>query len=193
MFKHLLNRIGQPPAPPPSTEQSFVWKGHIFYTFQNLESIPAKRYLAFVNIFDETDMKVSHSDLDAMIDLAEKAFNEQRWADLGGLIAHLKAYRDLYTNNKNMFRLANCFILIDDEPVKDFSDPHTALKAKLYESDDEVKAFFLKHTLGILKYGMGLSTDLEVGDYLRGEVVKRTEAAFMTSIGKNGLTEQSNN
>ena len=166
-------------------EYLFSEGSHDFYRLPQFEMNAARRYLAYIRLVREHELGVSHSDLEIFCEQMNEHLNKGRIAQCGAMVAALQAYTELYTDNKRVYEIANCFILVDDEPIKDFSLDHSILKKTIFESSENARFFFIKSALGYLKAIIELPLDLELVDYLKSKQVSVSEKTFSASIGNN--------
>jgi hypothetical protein len=156
----------------------FEHAGHTFYTFPRIEVAAAQRYLAYIRLVREHELGVSRSDLRAFIEMMKQAANKGDIARQGALLHSLEAYTELYTDNKRVFEVANCFLLVDDEPVDKFSDKHSLLKKQLFDTSEAVRFFFIKTAVSYIEKVVDSPQDFNAEDYLKSDEVKLTEKAF---------------
>lgn len=156
----------------------FSYAGHKFYTFTQIETTVARRYLAYTRLVRLHELGVSREDLKAFTERIRLANNKGDRSAIGALCEALEAYTDLYTDNKRTFEIANCFILIDDEPRDRFSEAHTELKKQLFDASENVRFFFIKTAFEYLRKIVELPQDFKPEDYLRTQKVELTEAIF---------------
>lgn len=163
----------------------FSYGNHHFYTFERIEVTVARRYLAYTRLVRMHELGVSREDLKAFTELIRAANNKGDRSTVGAACEALEAFTDLYTDNKRTFEIANCFVLIDDEPVERFSEAHTFLKHQLFEGSAEVRFFFVKSALEYLRKISELPPDLKLEDYLNSKEVRLTEKVFSRLITKS--------
>ena len=156
----------------------FEHAGHSFFTFPRIEVAAAKRYLAYIRLVREHELGVSRSDLRAFIEMMKEAANRNDVARQGALLHSLEAFVELYTDNKRIFEVANCFLLVDDEPIKEFSDKHSKIKYDLFNSSESVRFFFIKTALSYIEKVVASPQDFNGADYLKSQEVELTEKAF---------------
>lgn len=156
--------------------------GHSFAYWETPMNVPYKRALAYFQAQREASLGVGEQDLRAYIEAFRKAFNEGDKSRQGALIEMLESQLSLFASWRNIFRLANALILIDDEPIKDFTPEHTKLKYDLCEGDEVIKAFFLSQAWNSLASLKVLRTNTPPWDYLNQEEVKKTEDLFCKLI-----------
>ena len=172
-----LLRLGKPKSRP-GLKYLFTQAGHDFYTFDKIEIASARRYLAFIRLTREHELGVSREDLETFLDLTIQANNQGNTSRVGALCHTLKAYTDLYTDNRRIFEVANCFVLVDDEPINDFSDSHSILKKAMFDASESVRFFFIKTSISYIKSITELPEDFKIEDYLKSQNVELTEQAW---------------
>lgn len=166
-------------------EHQFTYAGHHFYTFPKMEASAAKRYLAYIRFVREHELGVSTHDLNAFIEGILDACKKGDIGTIGTYCHTLRAFLDLYTDHKRLFEVSNCFVLIDDEPIKDLTGEHTLLKWQLFEASEEVRFFFIDTGLKYLSKVKDLPKDFDAANYLRSPEVQLAEKVF------SNLTESS--
>lgn len=187
-LKAILSKLRKKPKGPETREgleYLFSYAGHNFYTFRRIEETAARRYLAYIRLVRMHELGVSRDDLKKFTAGIRQANNRGDKSAVGALCEALEAYTDLYTDNQRIFEIANCFVLVDDEPVGKFSEIHSLLKKQLYDGSDQVRFFFIESALKYLRKISDLPDDLDLGAYLREGKVELTEKVFSRLITRD--------
>jgi hypothetical protein len=161
--------------------------GHTFYAIGDISAVVAVRYLAFLRLLEVHQLGVSDVDLKAFFKLINDAVAQQQWGNIPKYITTMEAYLDLYTDHSRVFEVANCFVLVDDEPADRFSEEHTVIKHQMYNSSDRVRFFFITYVQESLKNMDVSAQSMQLVDYLKGEQVQLVEKAFSKLITSNTL------
>ena len=164
-----------------------TFRGHNLYEWEDVSMIPAGRYLALLYHAHDSDRTVSHDDLMKFVELSREAYNSGNLSKVGAMIETLAVHLDSYLPDKVNFKMANCLILVDDEPVDQMTKHHEKIKASIYDHP-EMRAFFLRTLFRHLE-GFGLSQDSTktLLDQLSQDIqLKRdpNEEAFSRLIGE---------
>lgn len=163
-------------------ELEFKELGHKFYRFKKFDYLLRGRFNHFATALKAAELEIAKNDIHQLLALLKEAFNEQRFSDVGALIAHTEAYTQIYDTWKNVFQIGNALILIDNEPLSEIKEEFTQKKAELFEQSELVRSFFL-HTSMSLK--MSTQGSLAVGskeDSSKEPQNRPVEEAFSTLI-----------
>lgn len=161
------------------------YAGHTFYAIGDVSHVVAARYLAFIRLIEVHQLGVSEIDLHAFFDLINDAVDRREYHKIPQYTGVLSAYVDMYTSNNRIFEIANCFVLIDDEPADTFSDEHTMLKKRLFDDSETVRFFFIDYAVKLLRNTGHLSNDTNVADYLKSDAAQLAENQFLQLITNN--------
>jgi len=162
-----------------------------FYVCKNPLTLPVRRQLNLQVVLNDMELNVTNHQLDAFQEMMHDLLQKGNVPEARRAVDSLKAYRELYTTNELMFRLANCITLMAGEPWNDFHPDYTEKKRKLYENNQNVKAFFLRTSLASLKILIASSTNINVVDYLNSTSTKIIERIFLSLIEDSTSTPTS--
>ena len=145
-----------------------------FYTPKQLiEGSISKRYYKFRQIIDAREtMKLDKESRAILYGEMEKAIDLNQIAALAQWIGLMKTLDSLTYWDEELFLVADCFLLVDDEPEHDFSEKHTAIKRKLFDQHEEVRLFFCQFAHEYLRHIADLPTNTNVLDYMEARQQK---------------------
>lgn len=172
---------------PNNLEHVATLKGYDFYTPKSLiEGTVSKRYYKFRHILESRELfKLNKESRDIAFDQMEKHIDLNQTAAVAQWIGLLRAMNDLTYWDKELFDVANCFLLLDGEPLEDFSEKHTKIKYKLFENDEDVKVFFCQFAHEYMRHIADLPANTSVLDYMN----QRTQKLVNTIYGRLILSQ----
>lgn len=164
------------------------YKGHTIWAFNDIGYLPADRYLVFLKNQREAELGIKEIDLQAFISGISRALNEKDIIRAGWFVKTLEFYLEAHAPERMLFKTGAVLLLIDDEPPGTMSERHTKMKADLFESDREFRAFFLGTLFDRLKaYGI-LSNGIERQDFMK-EVDQTHERIYSLLTGNDTFTD----
>lgn len=153
----------------PRLKQIFEWGGHKFYTVSGdlIEENFMKRYAYYLRIVKAADgFKIDEIKLERILNDMENAINAGDSSRCAQLIMFLRSLHEATAIDEQYFRIANCFLWVEGEPLRDFSAEHTELKKNLYKNHDDVKFFFRSFAHEYLKHTLNISENTSFEAYL---------------------------
>jgi hypothetical protein len=157
--------------------------GHKVRAFTHVEYLPTKRYLFYLNSTQEADLGVSRNDLMAFTKGMRDAYKDGKHTKVGWYVETLAFYLDAHAPDKMLFKTGSCLIMIDDENPSEVTEKHQKLKAELFDTDEDFRAFFLQITFQLLKRYGNLSSDISEEDFTN-LVASKEERIFSRLTGR---------
>ena len=153
------------------------------WTFAHPENIPLRRLKGYSNSVRESQRNITSKSLEAYQEKIREALNKQEFTTVAYLNEILTSYLDLEANESNILSLGSHTILINDEPINEYSAPHNQLKSYLFTSREDVRdVFFYLYVMAAVKDSLNSITSLK--NYLNIPSVQKTQEIFLTSIRK---------
>lgn len=149
-----------------SSEIIYDANGVKIYGWPQVELIPTKRYLAYVLAANDAELGISRSDLLAYVKGVSDCYENNIHTKVGWYIETIRFYLENYPPEKVAFRMIAPLIRLEGEPEGDIPEEFTKEKARLYEEDLSVRAFFLSYGFDRLSESGLLSPDIEKKDFL---------------------------
>lgn len=166
-----------------NTELCYDHNGIRLYKYNNPLELPTIRRLAMFEALHDAALGITSDDLKKYIEIVEEHINKGQYAKVAQTLSVLKFYVELHTNSKNLFNIAAPILFLEGEKENEYTTEIIEKKRKLYETDKDFKAFFLR--MGYL-YLTSLSnvkkTHTRIEDYLSSREVVLVEALFLRSI-----------
>ena len=157
--------------------------GNTFWTWKNSAELPYRRQLKLMSALKSGELGLTKPDLMATIDILRESINKGDLVKAGGCVVILESFIQRYSNYEVNFQIADVVILLENEDDKKPDELSSEKKRKLYESNEEIQAFFLSRSLSIFKEYAMLPNTLEIGafsDYLKEG--KMTEQIYRNLI-----------
>ena len=148
----------------------FKLKGHI------IQGQYIKRHWYFVRLlrsFDE--LKLPQDKRTAIYDGIDKALNEQNFAAIAQYNTLMRQLDDATATNEQYFTVANCFLLLEGEPVDTLDDVFTNKKRELYKDNEDIRFFLRSFAHEQLKDIISTSPSTPNSEYLddmRAQIIK---------------------
>lgn len=158
--------------------------GHTFY-YINPRELPVIRAKGYQRALTEVDWGLTKKDLWSFTEMMRTFLNNGDLVGAATTLGYFDNYRANYASNKVLLIMANNFILVDDEPLNEYSPRHTNLKAKLCEKHPEIEDFFLSKALGLTVTSPEQWNISDVKDYLKSKEVIESESLFLNTINTN--------
>jgi hypothetical protein len=171
-------------------QPDFEHGGHKFFVLP-VTDINIGRQKDFHAAIHAFSLGISEVDLTKFIETCEGLIDQGHFSKLGGVFEFFKTFMNMYSKDRYYLALATCFILVDDEPNSAVSEKYRKLKEDLYFGSDEVRAFFLNHTLPIVTNILGSSDGLKIVEYLEDPKRRRREKVFFRQISQDKSTSKS--
>lgn len=163
-------------------------EGHNFYVVFNPSELTYTRYFTYVQAVQLSGFKLLKEHLDICLDLIDQSISEGNIARIAHITDAIRGYQNLYLSNDLMKEVVNCFILIDDEPLTEFSTSHTQTKLSLYDNNLQMRFFFINFAMDLLRNLVSLPEHIQPEEYLNSKAVKLKETAFWRVLNlKSGL------
>lgn len=154
-------------------------EGHRLYTFEGemIHESPVRRHLQYLAVITNYDkLKLDHDSRQIIYENMKKGINDGNIAEISANITLMETLDSVTLINDQIFQVCNCYILLDDEPINDFSLKHTEIKKKLYDNSDVARFFFINFAIQYLKDIVNSSTNTNFVDYLKTPKVKIAES-----------------
>jgi hypothetical protein len=159
--------------------------GHDWYRLNQFGDNTNKRYLYYTTLLSQyEELRLKLSDLKVFADTALQLSSENKSKDLHSHLNLLKAYIELEEKNSIIFELVSCFVLIDDEPVDDFSFEFTDKKRKAFNESMQVQVFFCELYNILQNKPESYAQGLRIWEYTKSRMSQVTELAFLNAISK---------
>lgn len=162
---------------------------HNFYTFNGdiIEESFTKRYLKYIQVVESHELfKLDKGKRDTILTEIENCIDNGQISKISQWVGLLKSLDQLSFFEEEVFAVINCFLLLEGEPLDDFSMEHTKRKRELFDNDESVRVFFCAFAE---QYMTAMATALEntsVYDYLK------TQGPAITKKMYDHLTSQLN-
>ena len=170
------------------TEAVGKYGGHTISRFRSIEYLPAKRYLAFLASSNEAELGISKLDLEAFVKGMQDSYKASDHTKVGWYVETIKFYLETHAPERMLFKTGAVLLLIDDEKPNEIQDSYQDLKAKLFDTDEGFRAFFLQTLFRCLRdYGI-LPTGTNEEDFLRVDR-SPTERIFSTLTGRRTYSD----
>lgn len=182
----MFNRIFRSKAPKIDGER-FKSHGHTFTYVEPLK-LPMARIKRYARSLQELDWGCTKEDLDAFIEIVEEETLNNNRGQVITLLNYFKDYRAEYASAKVLLKLANNFILLDDEDPNEVDPEIYERKLALVEKYNDLETFFLTKALYSIDNTQKESNISKLKDYLMGEVHKLKEKTFLQNLGTTRYT-----
>lgn len=168
MLKWLANKIK------PTGREGLVlagkFDGHSVWYYDQIERLPARRYLYFLTNTQEAELGVMRTDLKKFIEGIREALKTNDQSKIGWFTETLDFYLESFAPERMLFKTGASLLLIDNEDPLKVDDKWVKIKAELFDTNPDFKVFFCKITFQALKkYGM-LLKDMQEEAYLQAAV-----------------------
>lgn len=150
MFKALRKKIKGLFSLPDGIIYHGTYDGHRVYYFKSIDNLTKFREMAIRLAYHQLELGVKLSDLRALIELGQESVNKGDLAKIGTLFSYLEMQIDNYASERVILQVAGCGVLIDGEPLDDFTNEHEAIKTELLQKHPQLRAFFLTTSLRYL-------------------------------------------
>ncbi len=157
--------------------------GNTFWTWKNSAELPYRRQLKLMSALKSGELGLTKGDLYATISTIKDSLNVGDIVKASGAAMIAESFLQRYSNYEVNFQIADVVILLENEDDKKPDELSSEKKRKLYESNEEIQAFFLSRSLSIFKEYAMLPNTLEIGafsDYLKEG--KMTEQIYRNLI-----------
>lgn len=124
--------------------------GRRLYYWPSIDYMFAWRLAAINLAYDKLGFGMTNEGFDTWLGKVEEQFNAGNFAAIGGLISFVKEYKKQWGQYDTLIHIAGCGIIVDGEPVHEFSNKHNAIKERLLRDHPEVRAFFLNTSANYL-------------------------------------------
>lgn len=141
--------------------------GHTFYMYTDPSKLPLQRMGAYIARVDEAGVGCSRELFDVYQDKLDKFLEEGNYKDAQILNDQMRALRSDHSTIEIALRIADCFILIDDEPWTEISESHTTKKKQLCKNHKDILDFFLTVSVPFVSSTRSLPEDLNLLEYLK--------------------------
>lgn len=189
MFKKLLKKKKEEERDPLLSFE-LEYKKHKFYVFNSFDYSYYGRFQQFILALHETDLRIAETDLDKCEDLIIGHINTANLHGISQVVQKQAEFRNQYAYEKNLFKLANAMIVLDEEPLKVLEEKWTRKKAELFEESLEVRAFFLSIAFTLKERIQNWLTNSKYEAILKKDRPGRIrEEEFSKLIGFNTFTD----
>ena len=170
---------------PEGLEIAGAFENHTLWRWKNIGYLPTDRYLAFIQNQREAELGVKDADLRAFTTGISEALNKADIARASWFVKTLEFYLEEGAPERMLFRTGSILLLIDDEPPGKLTDKHADLKARLFETNPDFRAFFLDTLYDALRsYGV-LSTGTQRQDF--STLVEQTSERIYSILTRNDI------
>ena len=164
------------------------WDSHNWYRAYKFDENITERYLSYFQIAKAKESLGAQPDqIKWVVNEAAEALKANNVALAMQNLTVLNSYLQLEENNDWVFKLVNCFLMVDDEPLDQITEYHTKLKANSYTNSNRTKVFFCEVYKTLQTTSNDLTTDLNLVEYLTSRLVLITEQMFSNVINKANL------
>lgn len=150
-----------------TSEIIYEANGIRLYGWPQMEMLPAKRYLAYILAANDGELGITRMDLLAYVKGISDSYEANLHTKVGWYIETLRFYLEEYPPEKIAFKMITPLIRLEGEPEEEILDEFEREKAKLYDNNLQVRAFFLSYGFDLLSMSSVLSTDIEKKDFIR--------------------------
>lgn len=165
--------------------------GATFYTFEHVRNMPTTRFLSIVDTSNELEVGITRETLDAFCVGLEREIENREWARAAYYVQMLRMFREQFTSPEIMFKICNAIVLLPDEPVAEFDPKFTAIKRRMYDSDPEVRRFFLECVVPRLSELMSTWQTLTAKDLNEAMTGANRESMFLLNLTR-GISSPQN-
>ena len=140
-----------------------------FYTIKGdiLEDAYMKRYARYLRLIRAADkFKIDDLKIDKIFADMEESLNAGNMARVMQLMVFLKSLHEQTAVNEQMFEIANCFLMLENEPPESFDMNFVERKRRLFETNEEIKDFFLAFAHEYIKHLLDISKNTNFKDYM---------------------------
>ena len=156
------------------------------YKFHNPLKLPTVRRLMLFQAIKDAALGVCKEDLIKLCDLSDEYFKKGQTAQQNQCIGVLRFYLDQHANSRSLFNTANCLILMEGESIDEMTPEIIQKKQELFDSNPDVKAFFLRMGYAyLMSMSNKSSLHLDIVDYLSSTALVKSEAIFSRLITRN--------
>lgn len=143
-------------------------QGVKFYTPKSIiEGASGVRYMNYLRLVEEREtFKLNKDSRKVLIKEMKQAVNNNNVAAVSQFIGFMEVLDDLTYWDRELFEVANCFLLMEDEPLEEFSAEHTEIKRKMFDESQDIKVFFCQYAHEFLRHIAHLPKNTSVLDYL---------------------------
>lgn len=149
--------------------QKIDYPGYDLYTIKGhlIEQSITKRYLKFRSIIENHDkLKIDRQGREVIYKAIEDAVDNQRLVEIGQWIMIMRTLDDLTYFEDELFDVCNCFILLKNEPIDDFTLEFSQKKREMFNNDPNLKLFFCQFAHEYLRHMENLPENTNVLEYL---------------------------
>lgn len=153
----------------PELELVETIQGIKLYTFSGspVELSFMKRYAHFVQVIRANEhIKLTREKREIIYTGIENAYDKGKFSEIMQYVSLMRQLDDATLCEHEIFEIANCFLLLEGEPLKEFSLEHTAKKKMLFETD-EGRFFFINFTVVQMKRLIDFPEGLKFEEYLK--------------------------
>ena len=158
--------------------------GHTLWIYPNVGNLIADRSEIMMQAWSELERTVTSDDLMLFCEKGKQALNEGDLSSVGALFNLLEANLMAQSYEKNLLRLGNACIILDNEPVSELSSKHTQIKIDLVKKYADVRVFFLKRGADICRELNGSKDSIKVEDFTKNPNLG-IEKMFLKQIGSS--------
>ena len=164
------------------------WDGRNWYSAYKFDENITERYLAYFQISKAKESLGAEPDqIKWIVSESIEALKSNNVALAMQNLTALNSYLQLEENNDWVFKLVNCFLMVDDEPLDEITEYHTKLKAESYTKSPRTKVFFCEVYKTLQTTSSDLTTDLNLVEYLSSRLVLISEQMYLSVMHKAGL------
>lgn len=140
-----------------------------FYTIKGdiLEDAYMKRYARYLRLIRAADkFKIDDIKIDKIFADMEESLNAGNMARVMQLMVFLKSLHEQTAVNEQMFEVANCFLMLENEPPHEFNMEFVDKKRRLFETNPDIQDFFLSFAHEYIKHLIDTTKTMNYKDYM---------------------------
>lgn len=162
--------------------------GHEFYRIEKFGDNLVNRYQHFIIQMQSFEKYgIEKKELQDGLAMISQALVDNKPSLAAQYVSALSGYVSLNVNNDVVFNTANCFILIDDEPIGEITTKHTELKKKLFNENKSVFVFFCEVFKTFEANTKNSLTDISLVGYLESRLARVTQEIYLNAMKKGSL------
>jgi hypothetical protein len=164
-------------------EHAFTIGSRQYYRFKDMMDMPRMRYEKCMQFIREAEMRITHQDLNDLIDLTLDALNKGKVTDAIIFQNSIQHLTNQFIETDTYFRLFSCLFFDLDEDITDYDFNYNEAKIIDFRNFPEGSFFFTKPMRDYLPAQNISERDLEV--YLRAtkshkEYIQKIKSDYIT-------------
>lgn len=159
-----------------------IFDGHAVYVFDQIERLPARRYLYFLANTQEAELGVQRGDVKKFTEGIRECIKSGDLSKIGWFVETMDFYLDSYAPEKMLFKTGATLLVLDGEDPNKIEDKWVKIKAQLFDTNEDFRVFFCKITYQLLKKYGSLSKDMNEEDYLQAAMQESKEERIYSEL-----------